>query len=47
MKRSIRRESYDYDPHELYDLFLNRPIDLDRSDAAAHPVLTLESLAPR
>ena len=34
------------DPEELNDWFLKLAIDLDRSDAEARPVLTLESLAP-
>ena len=34
------------DPDELNDWFLKLAIDLDRSDAEARPVLTLESLAP-
>jgi superfamily II RNA helicase len=34
------------DPEELNDWFLKLAIDLDRCDAEARPVLTLESLAP-
>ena len=34
------------DPEELNDWFLKLAIDLDRSDAEARPVLTLDSLAP-